>query len=157
VRRTAVIILGLLAVAATVVGCSKPESSISLYSHGRTISVDPTAYCDVQLTKCYGTQRPVTTVRVPPGSPLQISVPTEVAAAPWAVTFDYLDANGKKQEVRGPVFPTSTQFAYTVRPPQPTDQLTWVEIVVFGGIAMAPDDTAPTYLASEFWTVNATK
>ena len=155
-RRIALIGLALTAVLGSVVACSKPEPAVSFFSHGTTVSTQPSAYCDIQVTKCYATDRSVQTLRVPAGSPLQISVPDDVANAAWVVLFKYTDANGKEQQARSPLFKASTQYAYTLTGPTPSDQITAVQVEIVGAIEMAPTDTAPTYLATTFWSLNAT-
>ena len=155
-RRIALIGLALAAVIGSVAACSKPEPAITFFSHGSTVSSQPSAYCDIQVTKCYATDRPVQTLRVPAGTPLQISVPDDVANATWAVSFQYTDANGRKQSERSPVFTARTRYAYTLTAPAPADQITLVQVGIIGGIEMAPNDTAPNWLITTYWSLNTT-
>ena len=155
-RRIALIGLALAAVIGSVVACSKPEPAVSFFSHGTTVSTQPSAYCDIQVTKCYATERAVQSLRVPAGTPLQISVPDDVANATWAVSFEYTDANGKQQSERSQVFTARSRYAYTLTAPAPSDQITLVQVEIIGGIEMAPNDSAPNWLITTYWALNTT-
>ncbi|HEX3787013.1 MAG TPA: DUF2771 family protein [Pseudonocardiaceae bacterium] len=146
----------LLAVLGTVTACSKPEPGVSFFSAGHEIRTKPIQYCNSQVTTCYTANGDTASLAVPAGDPLQISVDSDVAQAVWVVVFKYRDQNGATQEDRSALFPAGTQYAYTLRPPTPSDQLTLVQVQQIGAITMAPGDTAPTYQATRVWSLTAT-
>lgn len=155
-RRIVLIGLALAGVIGSVAACGKPEPAVSFFSRGTTVTTQPSAYCDLRVTTCYTTDRAVRTLRVPAGAPVQISVPSDVANATWVVLFKYTDANGKSQQARSPLFNAGSQYAYTLTAPAPSDQITAVQVEIVGAIAMAPTDSAPTFLATTYWTLNTT-
>ncbi|MGV0738464.1 DUF2771 domain-containing protein [Mycobacterium syngnathidarum] len=85
-----------LAIAGTAVGVWRLHSShgdrlpqISAYSHGHSVRVEPFQYCEVlNLDDC---QEPRDTgeLRVTEDSPVQLSVPSAVARAPWRLLRVY--------------------------------------------------------------------
>jgi hypothetical protein len=149
-------LLGLVAIAGSVVACSKPEPSVSFFSAGHSINTLPIQYCNAAVTACYTADGQAATLRVPAGKPLQISVPSDVADAVWVVVFKYKDGNGAVQQDRSPVFPSSSQFAYTLTMPTPSDQLVLAQVQEIGAVTMAPSDTAPSYQAVKVWALSAT-
>jgi hypothetical protein len=149
-------VLPLLAavVGVTLAGCDKPIPDVSFFSAGQTASTSPAQFCDSGLTKCSSAAQAGASLRVPAGSPLQISVPGDVADSTWVVAFKYKDQNGKEVQARSSVFPDGSQYAYTLTLPSPTDQLELAQVQQIGGITQ--DATGDIqYVASGVWALNA--
>jgi Protein of unknown function (DUF2771) len=66
---------------------------ITAYSYGETITVAPAEYCGFDLTDC--TQGNLAVLDVPAGQPLQLSLPKEIADAPWRLVMVYQGPEGK--------------------------------------------------------------
>ncbi|MGP4019384.1 DUF2771 family protein [Saccharopolyspora sp. 5N708] len=117
-------------------GCAAPsEPQVTFYSHGRTATVDPALYCDATGQHCSKpSEDPVGELRIPSREPLQISVPGEVAAAPWQVAFIYRGVNGQELDGRSAVFPPNERFAYTLQLPPDGARLEHVEVQQFSAV-----------------------
>lgn len=68
--------------------------SLTAYTHGETVQVPPLQYCDLNLEECE--EGSVTEFPVPVGYPLQISLPTDIANAPWRMIIQYRDSQGNE-------------------------------------------------------------
>lgn len=66
-------------------------------------------------------------LRLAPGTPLDISVPTAVGDTPWVIVFAYRDAKGAAQKDRTAVFPAKDRYSYHLTPPSGA-QLTRLEV-----------------------------
>ena len=62
-----------------------------------------------------------------PGTPLDVNVPTDVGDTPWVIVFSYVDAKGKAQGDRTPVFAAKARYSYHLTPPAGA-QLTRLEV-----------------------------
>lgn len=70
------------------------DPTVTAYAHGKTVTVDPFLYCTVKLEECkYGE---TVALEVPPGYPLQLSLPKKIADAPWLAQLIYVLPNGDK-------------------------------------------------------------
>lgn len=154
-RRIALIVLTLLATVGVVTACSKPEPAVAFYADGHDVSTLPAQYCNANVTACYTSDGSAASLTVPAGSPLQISVAPEIASTVWLVLFRYKDASGAIQQDRSAVFPAYARYAYTLTPPTPSDQLTFVQVEQIGAITMSATDTEPNFQATRVWTLNA--
>jgi hypothetical protein len=147
----------LLAVAGiALAGCSaQGDPQVAFYSHGKSIEVDPTGYCDPTGAHCASPSKDATgELAIPPRSPVQISVPQQVFSAPWQVSFLYRGPNGEQIGDRTPVFPPNQQYAYTLRPPQGM-QLEHVEVQEYSGLlAMNPDGSLVFPIVGD-WVLDA--
>ncbi|PXY30971.1 DUF2771 family protein [Prauserella muralis] len=127
-RVGALLACGALALA----GCSAPgPPEVTFFADGDSIRADPLIYCDALLESCERGGKPAS-LKVRPGKPVQVSLPSDVSETPWALNVQYLDAQGRPQPVRQQVFTDGTQHAYTVTPGSPRDQLVVVEIQQLG-------------------------
>ncbi|MGV9665441.1 DUF2771 family protein [Nocardia niigatensis] len=79
----------------------KPNPEMTAYAHGKSVSVNPFLYCDLQISKdklsmgkCDNTGA-VSELDVPPGSTVQLSLPKEIADAPWELLIGYRLPNNK--------------------------------------------------------------
>jgi hypothetical protein len=96
-----------------------------------TVTARPAQYCDLKLTDCDDDAAAPVQLAVPAGTPLQVSVPDDVAQAPWHVVFRYRDAAGQEDEARSPVF-AKKERDYTLNLPANTDRLVHAEVQQFG-------------------------
>ncbi|MET0234776.1 MAG: DUF2771 family protein [Kibdelosporangium sp.] len=110
-------------------GCSAPHPpEVTFFADGTTIRLNPTQYCKPRSEQCDGFPEAKGSMQVPGGKPLNISVPSQVAAAPWVVVFKYRAADGSAQQGRTSIFKPDEQHAYTLHLPTAGDQLTDVEV-----------------------------
>ncbi|MEV0947788.1 DUF2771 domain-containing protein [Rhodococcus sp. NPDC049939] len=65
---------------------------ITAFAHDRTERVVPLGYCNLYLEDCAGGG--ITELDVPPGYPLQLSMPPEIVNAPWRLFAIYEDPSG---------------------------------------------------------------
>jgi Protein of unknown function (DUF2771) len=138
--------------AALLAGCSAPpDPNVTFYAAGQAATVGPARYCDIEVANCRANPRAAAVLQVPPGKPLQISVPAEVSAAPWQIVFRYHDNTGQRQEERTAVFaPSEPRFAYTLRLPNPTDELETAEVQQFGVSLTSPQSGDPSTAGFDF-------
>ncbi|MEU3274698.1 DUF2771 family protein [Saccharomonospora sp. NPDC006951] len=129
--------------AVTLTGCSAtPPPEITFFADGETATAVPLMYCDALVRSC----EPIgdaATLKVRPGKPVQISVPSEIAETPWLVNVQYLNADGEVQPVKQEVFTTGDRLAYTITPDSPDDQLVVVEIQQLSGAYAANQQDEP--------------
>ncbi|KEI45459.1 DUF2771 family protein [Saccharopolyspora rectivirgula] len=128
----------LLAVSAlALAGCAAPsDPQVTFYSHGSAVSVPPAQYCEDPAGEECSPPDPeaVGTLRVPGDSVLQISVPAEVADAPWQVVFLYRGPDGELLDSRTQVFPPGERHAYTLQLPPDGTRLEHVEVQKFSAV-----------------------
>ncbi|WP_072687217.1 DUF2771 domain-containing protein [Rhodococcus marinonascens] len=97
---------------------------ITAFAHDRSEQVIPFGYCNLYLEDCESGG--ITELDVPPGYPLQLSLPPEIVNAPWRIFALYQDASG------GPVILEKTHRAGETRavtvPSSEDLQLAGVEI-----------------------------
>lgn len=139
-------LVGLLVVATVLLtGCTAPEPEVTFYADRTASRVGPTQYCDAEINNCAAHPTAAAVLRVPPGKALQISVPSEVAGAPWQLAFRYRDQTGREQDERTKVFsPAEKQLSYVLRLPNPADQLETAEVQEFGVGLLAPQSGDPS-------------
>jgi hypothetical protein len=114
----------------------------------------PFLYCDVLVTNCERNEGAVARLRVPPGKPVTISVPGEVAESPWSVVVQYQTASGEQQEPQTiATFVPGERRDYTVALPDTTAQLRTVEVKQ-AGAKQEPGATSETQLlARAVWSL----
>ncbi|WP_092529386.1 DUF2771 family protein [Amycolatopsis arida] len=154
-------LLAVLGVAAfAVVGCSAPpEPAVTFYADGDTVRTEPLIHCDALVRQCEQGGEPAR-LAVRPGRPVQISVPADVAEAPWVVNVQYLDAAGEPRPVRQEFFSPGTQHAHTVTA-GPGDQLLVVEVQQLGaafagdeeGNPIVDEEGNPQLVARAIWSL----
>ncbi len=129
-------------------GCSSdphlPE--ITFFADGDTVATGPTTYCSLDFTECRTGSTAELPVRV--GSPLQVSLPTDIGDAPWRLLTTYRTPAGA-DEITQQYFRPGERLAVTVTPPDPSAQLTGVEVQLPSGATDA--DGNP--IARATWSV----
>ncbi len=130
------VLTGSVLAASVLAGCgqsSPPEVTFTV--EDRSATTGPIRHCDVELTECEENDSAVAVLRVPPGQPVQISVPESVAQTPWQVVFRY--RKGAEQVGgRSEVFPPGGQQDYTLRVPE-GGALESLEVQQYGAPALA--------------------
>jgi hypothetical protein len=147
-RRTQVLIgLAVLVVVAVVVvlvvrataGPSSP-GDVVFGAGGARVEVGASQFCDIQVTDCGSDPEAAGVLRVPPNTPLTVTVPEEVASTPWQLAFTFRDAAGAVQQGRSPVFAPGTTPAFTLVLPAAADQLESAEVQQYGArISQGPN------------------
>jgi hypothetical protein len=154
VRRVLVVVASAVLVVA---GCSAPPlPEVTFYSSGKTVNLSPTQYCDIESEDCVVDTRAAGVLRVPPGRPVQISVPGELADSLWAVKFTYRNAAGEAQEpLRSKVFTQADpRYAYTLELPDRGDQLESVEVQQYGKRIQIDGSGDIQYVARGTWVLS---
>ncbi|WYW15875.1 DUF2771 family protein [Amycolatopsis coloradensis] len=123
-------ILALLAAGGFVVaGCAAPgPEEVTFFADGKTVNVAPLASCDIKSAQCTTRPDAAGKLRIRPGKPVQISVPSAIAETPWKVTVQYVNGKGEPQELKQDIITSLDRFAYTVTTPRPDDQILVVEV-----------------------------
>jgi hypothetical protein len=138
---------------ASVAGCAAaPAPTVTFYAAGKAMRTEPTQYCDRRTDQCRTDPASGAKLRVPPGRPLQISVPGEVGNAAWQVVFRYRAPSGEHLEARSAVFGPGARLAYTLNLPGTGDQLETAEVQKFGGLAAGPQGLE--YLIGATWVLS---
>lgn len=126
---------GVVAIAAHNAPHHDPE--ITAYAHGTAVTVPPYQYCDLrvigedrlEMSDCR--QNEVVDLTTPPGYPLQLSLPSEIADAPWRGYLVYVlpgDTEILTQEIRHTDYPKGTVALTIDSQPTPELRLIGVEI-----------------------------
>jgi hypothetical protein len=129
-RRSRVVAL-LAAGGFAVAGCSAPgPAEVTFYADGHTINATPVLMCDYsqQLAQPCSAKGATKTLKVRPGKPVQISVPGEVADAPWQIVYEYVTPQGEFKQSDPIPFTSLDRYAYTVTPPTPADRISAVDV-----------------------------
>jgi hypothetical protein len=106
-----------------------PKPEVTFGARGASVSARPFLYCDVLVTKCDKDEGAQAKLKVPPGTPVTINVPQDVAASPWSVVIQYRTAGGEQKDPETvATFVPNEKHDYTVTPPASGGQLQTVEI-----------------------------
>ncbi|MGW4590307.1 DUF2771 family protein [Amycolatopsis thermoflava] len=159
-RRT---LLLLSAGALALTGCSAtvgpPE--VTFFGDGHTVNAEPIVNCDALLKSCSENPDAAVTLKVRPGKPVQISVPSEIGDTPWLVNVQYANAKGELQPVKQQFFSPGDKLAYTATGATPDDQLVVVEVQQLGaayaadqaGNPILDENGNPQLVARAFWSL----
>ncbi|GAB3583201.1 DUF2771 family protein [Amycolatopsis endophytica] len=124
----------LAAGALALTGCSAsvgpPE--VTFFGDGHTVNAEPIMHCDAIVSQCDESPEAAATLKVRPGKPVQISVPSEVGDTPWLVNVQYTNAKGEPQPIKQEFFSPGDKLAYTATGAAPDDQLVVVEVQQLG-------------------------
>jgi len=133
-RRAGTALVGVAVTGALLAGCgSSGPPTVEFASAAGTVQTGPAQYCDLAVTQCANHPDAIVKLAVPPGQPLRINVPSELASAPWHVVFSYRTATGGSVDGRSPVFPPNKRTDYQLELPDPADQLLTAQVQQFGG------------------------
>jgi hypothetical protein len=126
-------LIPVVAAALLLAACSSSEPPQVTFAAGEaSVEARPTQYCDVALTQCTGDPTAPVELAVPPGTPVQITVPDAISQTPWQVVFSYRDANGAQADERSPVFAPSERSIWTLELAAPTDRLLTAQVQQYG-------------------------
>lgn len=142
-RRLLAVAVALLLLAGCGVG-GRPE--VAFDAAGTEVDVRPAQYCDEAFTTCDDDATAPVILDVPPGTPLRVEVPGDVADTPWHVVFRYRTTTGEQVDARSPVFTPGARTEYVLELPAPTDQLLTAQVQQFG----PPPETNPATGEPEF-------
>ncbi len=119
--------------AALLAGCGSDRApEVSFSAGGVSVTAGPAQYCDVEVTDCRADPEAGAVLRVPPGTPLEVSVPDSVSGAPWQVVFRYRPGpDGAPVHARSEVFAAGQRDSYTLQLPAEA-QLETAEVQQFG-------------------------
>ncbi len=132
----------LLAATLVVAGCGGAAPPDVTFAAGAADAVArPTQYCDIDLTDCTSDAAAPVELTVPPGTPLQITVPDAISSTPWQVVFSYRDGTGAQTDGRSPVFAVNAQRAYSLELPGATDRLLTAQVQQYGPPPQANPET----------------
>ncbi|MBF6413697.1 DUF2771 domain-containing protein [Nocardia cyriacigeorgica] len=127
------------------------DPEITAYAHGRTVTVAPFMYCTVRMEDCrYGE---TVSLEVPPGYPLQLSLPNEIAEAPWLIQQVYALPSGEEiaKVRRHTEFPDGVRAITVESQPEPDLRLVGVEMQL---PILARDETgAEFYVPHAAWSI----
>ncbi|HET9139601.1 DUF2771 family protein [Actinophytocola sp.] len=126
-------IVPLAGFAVLLAGCSDPPPpalpEVSFSVQGSSVTARPFLHCDVMVTKCDRDNAALARMRVPPGNPVTVTVPPDVAASPWSVVVQYRTAGGEQKDPQTiATFVPDQSSSYTVALPGAGDQLQTVEV-----------------------------
>ncbi|WAL69990.1 DUF2771 family protein [Amycolatopsis cynarae] len=152
----------LAAGALVVTGCatSVGPPEVTFYGDGHVVNAKPVLHCDVLVRTCDKYPDAAVTLKVRPGAPVQISVPSEIRDTPWLVNVQYADAKGNLN-VKQQYFSPGTRLSYTATPDGPEGQLVVVEVQQLGA-AYAADQSGkpildengnPQLVARAYWSL----
>lgn len=135
--------------------CSSAPPEVTFAAAGASAVARPTQYCDIELDDCTGDASAPVTLAVPPGTPLQVTVPEDIAQTPWQVVFSYRDANGTQSDERSPVFAPGERTEWTLQLATPDDRLLTAEVQQYGPPPqMNPDTTEIEFPIRASWVMN---
>lgn len=142
------LLLCTVALGTGIAGCSAstPLPQVTFYADYATAVTGPTLYCSFDFTRCSTGSTAQLAVRR--GTPLQVSLPTEIGEAPWRLLTSYRTAAGV-DEILQRYYRPGERLAVTVTPPDPSDQLIGVEIQLPSGAT----DPAGDPIARATWSV----
>jgi hypothetical protein len=138
-------------------GAEPPPPQVTFAAGAATVVARPAQYCDIALTECLTDVAAPVRLAVPSGTPLQITVPPEIAQTPWQIVFSYADAAGTPTDERSPVFAPGERGDWTLALAAPEDRLLTAEVQQYG----PPPRPNPQTGELEFpirasWVLNAT-
>jgi uncharacterized protein DUF2771 len=133
-----------------------PPPQVTFTAGAASIVARPAQYCDFELTQCLTDVAAPVALDVPAGTPVQVTVPPEIAQTPWQVVFSYADAAGAPTDGRSPVFVPDARSDWTLELGAPENRLLTAEVQQYG----KPTEPDPQSGEREFpirasWVLNA--
>jgi uncharacterized protein YceK len=81
-------------------GCSSTPPEVVFTAGAASATAGPTQYCDDENVNCQNFPEAPVDLPVPPGTPLEVAVPPEIAGTPWQIVFSYRTAAGEPVDER---------------------------------------------------------
>jgi hypothetical protein len=148
-----VVLLVVLAGCSSEPGQPAPPPKVDFLIAGKKTVAEPFLYCDLKVENCKRDNTAMLKLAVPPGTPVRVSVPSEVAETPWSVVIQYVTAAG---EQRAPVtvatFAPGKETSFEALPPGAGDQLQTVEVKQAGGV-LVQGDAGPEAVTRAAWSL----
>ncbi len=156
-RKLLVLVLLVLA------GCSSnepppavPRPRIDFTIASKKVTAKPFIYCDIKVEDCRRDNTAMIKMPVPPGTAVRITVPREVADAPWSVVIQYKTADGQQKEpVTVATFAPRKENTYEALPSEPGAQLQTVEVKQAGGVLLQGQN-GPEPVTRAAWSLQVT-
>lgn len=127
---------------------AEPTPTVTAYAYGKAVAVAPQAYCSLQLQDCRNGGQAA--LHVPPGRPLQLSLPKAIADAPWRLIAVY-QAPGGRVLIEQHLYPRGSAYAVTVASERtPPLQLGGIEIQIPSAVL---DQRSGSYFARGIWDI----
>ncbi|MFF3227627.1 DUF2771 domain-containing protein [Nocardia suismassiliense] len=126
---------------------------ITAYAHGKTVEVEPYVYCSVKMEDCrYGQ---TVQLDVPPDYPLQLSLPKQIADAPWLAQLVYALPNGDRIDrvINHTNFPEGALAVTIDSRPEPDLRLVGLELQL-PILAKDKDTGKEFYLPHAAWSIS---
>jgi hypothetical protein len=156
VRKLLVVVLLVLA------GCSSneppaapPQPRIDFLVADKKVAAKPFLYCDVKVEDCRRDNAAMIKMPVPPGTPVRVTVPKEVADTPWSVVIQYSVAGEQKAPVTVATFAPGKETTYEALPAEPGAQLQTVEVKQAGGV-LVQGQAGPEPVTRAAWSLQVT-
>ena len=140
-------------------GCAadQPPPQVTFAAGAATAVARPAQYCDLALTECTTDIAAPVSLAVPPGTPLQVTVPPEIAETPWQVIFSYTDTTGQPVDGRSRVFGPNELSEWALELPAPTARLLTAEVQQYGPPPQVNAQTGENeYPIRASWVLTAT-
>jgi hypothetical protein len=120
--------------AALLAGCGaeQPPPEVGFAAGDARVTARPTQYCNLEFTDCRNDDGAPVELAVPAGTPVEISVPEEIASTPWHVVYRYRDAAGQQIDERSSVFTPGQRDSYLLELPDPRGRLLTAQVQQFG-------------------------
>lgn len=136
-------LLPLAAAVLVVAGCGADDAAptVDFRAAATAVTAGPTQYCDLEFTDCRNDDAAPVRLEVPPGTPVQVNVPEEIAETPWHVVYIYRDAGGEQREDTSGVFGPGTRDTHRLELPTSEDRLLTAQVQQFGPPPQADPDT----------------
>jgi hypothetical protein len=159
-RALLLIVLALLPVACGSAPAPGPQGppQVTFAAAGQSATARPTQYCNVEFSDCRNDAEAPVSLRVPPGVPVQVSVPKEVSSTPWLIVFTTVANDGTRTDGRTPLFtPATPTDTYELTLPQPTDRLLTAQVQQLGAPPQAnADNGGIDFPARATWVLTTT-
>lgn len=153
----------LVLVVLVLAGCSSneppatpPRPRVDFTVASKKVTAKPFLYCDLKVEDCRRDNTAMIKMAVPPGTPVRVTVPREVADTPWSVVIQYKTAAGEqKAPVTVATFAPRKETTYEALPPEPGAQLQTVEVKQAGGV-LVQGDNGPEPVTQAAWSLQVT-
>jgi hypothetical protein len=157
VRKLLVLVVLMLA------GCSSgeppaavPQPKIGFTVADKKVTAKPFLYCDIKVEDCRRDNAAMVKLAVPPGTPVTVTVPKEVADTPWSVVIQYKTAAGEQKAPETvATFAPGKETTYEALPPEPGAQLQTLEVKQAGGV-LIQGENGPEPVTRAAWSLQVT-
>ncbi|WP_024800713.1 DUF2771 domain-containing protein [Nocardia sp. BMG51109] len=160
-----VVVVAVAAVVAVAVrNATEPDPEITAYAHGTSVTVPPYRYCTVTQSDTDGQlgldcREGATTVTLdtPAGYPLQLSLPRQIADAPWVMVLEYSRPDGTvvQRLTSYREYPDKTRAVTVPSHPEPDLRLSGVEVQLVVPVRDATG--AESFAPYQAWSISTAR